>query len=50
MNDFSHIDEELLETGKQPSGAMSKLLLMSADIPAFIEGLPDFLTLAKEKS
>jgi hypothetical protein len=30
-------------------GALSKLLLMPADIPEFIEDLPDVLTLAKEK-
>jgi hypothetical protein len=44
---FSLIGEELLEIGKQPLGALSKLLLMPADIPEFIEDLPDVITLAK---
>jgi hypothetical protein len=39
-----------LEMGKQPLGALSKLLLMPADIPEFIEDLPDVLTLAKKKN
>jgi hypothetical protein len=50
LKDFSHIDEELLDMGKQPLGALSKLLLMPADIPEFIENLPDVLTLAKKKT
>jgi hypothetical protein len=50
LHDFSHIGEELLDMGKQPLGALSKLLLMPADIPEFIEDLPDVLTLAKEKN
>jgi hypothetical protein len=50
LHDFSHIGEELLEIGKQPLGALSKLLLMPADIPEFIEDLPDVLTLAKKKN
>jgi hypothetical protein len=29
----------------QPLGALSKLLLIPADIPEFIEDLPDVLTL-----
>jgi hypothetical protein len=33
--DFSHIDEELFDMGKQPLGALSKILLMPADIPEF---------------
>jgi hypothetical protein len=37
LHDFSHIGEELLEMGKQPLGALSKLLLMPADNPEFIE-------------
>jgi hypothetical protein len=41
LHDFSHIGEELLKMGTQPLGALSKLLLMSADIPEFIEDLPD---------
>jgi hypothetical protein len=49
LHDFSHIGEELLEMGKQPLGALSKLLLIPADIPKFIEDLPDVLTLAKKK-
>jgi hypothetical protein len=36
--------------GKQPYGALSKLLLMPADIPEFIEDLPDVPTLAKKKN
>jgi hypothetical protein len=35
LHDFSHIFEELLEMGKQPLGALSKLLLMPADIPEY---------------
>jgi hypothetical protein len=50
LHDFSHIGEELLDMGKQPLGALSKLLLLSADIPEFIEDLPDVLTLAKNKN
>jgi hypothetical protein len=50
LHDFIHIGEELLEMGKQPSGALSKLLLMPADIPEFIEDLPHVLTLAKKKT
>jgi hypothetical protein len=41
LYDFSHIGEELLDMGKQPLGALSKLLLTPADIPEFIEDLPD---------
>jgi hypothetical protein len=48
LQDFSHIGEELLEMGKQPLGALSKLLLMPAAIPEFIEDLPDVLALAKK--
>jgi hypothetical protein len=47
LHDFSHIDEELLKMGKKPLGALSRLLIMPADIPEFIEDLPDVLTLAK---
>jgi hypothetical protein len=50
LHDFSHIIEELLEMCKQPSGALSKLLLKPADIPEFIEDLPDVLPLAKKKN
>jgi hypothetical protein len=50
LHDFSHIGEELLEMGKQPLGALSKLLLIPAAIPEFIEDLPDVLALAKEKN
>jgi hypothetical protein len=50
LHNFSHIGEELLDMGKQPLGALSKLLLMPADIPEFIEDLPDMLTLAKKKT
>jgi hypothetical protein len=49
LHDFSHIGEELLKMDKQTLGALSKLLLMPADIPEFIEDLPDVLALAKEK-
>jgi hypothetical protein len=49
LHDFSHIGEELLKMGKQPLGALSKLLLMPAAIPELIEDLPDVLALAKEK-
>jgi hypothetical protein len=50
LHDFSHSGEELLEMGKQPLGALSKLLLMPAVIPEFIEDLPDVLALAKKKT
>jgi hypothetical protein len=49
LHDFSHIGEGLLEMGKQPLGALSKLLLMPADIPEFTEDLPDVPALAKKK-
>jgi hypothetical protein len=48
LHDFSHIGEEQLDIGKQPLGVLSKLLLMPADIPEFIEDLPDVQTLAKK--
>jgi hypothetical protein len=48
LQDFSQIGEELLEIGKQPLGALSKLLLKPADIPEFIGDLPKVLTLAKK--
>jgi hypothetical protein len=48
LHDFSHIGKELLKMGKQPLGALSKLLLMPAANPEFIEDLPDVLTLAKK--
>jgi hypothetical protein len=50
LHDFSRIGEELLEMGKLPLSALSKLLLMPADIPEFIEDLPDVLVLAKKKN
>jgi hypothetical protein len=50
LQDFSHIGEELLEMGKKPLGALSKLLLMPADIPEFVEDLPNMLPLAKKDS
>jgi hypothetical protein len=50
LHDFSYIGEELLEIGKQPLGALSKLLLMPANIPEFMEDLPDVLALAKKKT
>jgi hypothetical protein len=48
--DFSHLDEELFDTGKQPLGALSKLLLKPADISGFIEDLSNVLILAKTKT
>jgi hypothetical protein len=50
LHDFSQICEELLNMDKQPLSALSKLLLMPANIPEFIEDLPDVLTLAKKKN
>jgi hypothetical protein len=50
LHDYSHIGEELLEMGKHPLRALSKILLRPADIPEFIEELPNVLTLAKKKS
>jgi hypothetical protein len=50
LHDFSHIGKELLDIGKQHSGALSKLLLKPAIIPEFIEDLPNVLTLAKKKT
>jgi hypothetical protein len=50
LHDFSHIGEELLEMSKQHLGALSKLLLMPADIPEFIKYLPDVLALAKKNN
>jgi hypothetical protein len=35
--------------GKQPLSALSKLLLMPAAMPEFIEDLPDVLALARRK-
>jgi hypothetical protein len=49
LHDFSHIIEELLDMRKQPLGALSNFLFKPADIPEFIQDLPDMLTLAKEK-
>jgi hypothetical protein len=49
LHDFSHIGEELFKMGKQHAGALSKLLIMPADIPVFIEDLPDGLKLTKKK-
>jgi hypothetical protein len=48
LHDFSHTGEKRLEMGKQPLSALSKLLLKPADIPEFIEDLPNVLTLAKK--
>jgi hypothetical protein len=50
LHEFSHIGEELFDMAKQTLGALSKLLLKPADIPEFIEDLPNVLTLAKKKS
>jgi hypothetical protein len=48
LHDFSQIAEGLLEISKQPLGVLSKLLLKPADIPEFIEDLPNGPTLAKK--
>jgi hypothetical protein len=48
LQGFIHIGEELLEMGKLPSGALSKLLLNPVNIPEFIDDVPDVLPLAKE--
>jgi hypothetical protein len=48
LHDFSHIGEGLFNTGKKPLDALSKLLLMPADITEVIEDLPDVRTLAKK--
>jgi hypothetical protein len=50
LHDFRHIGDELLNMGKQPLGALSKLLLKPADIPECIEDLPDVLSLARKKT
>jgi hypothetical protein len=50
LHDFNHIGEELLDMGKQPLGALSKIPLSPADIPEFIEDLPNVVTLAKKKN
>jgi hypothetical protein len=50
LHDFSHIDKELLGMDEQHSGVLSKILLKPADIPEFIEDLPDVQPLAKKKS
>jgi hypothetical protein len=49
LHDFSHFGEELLNMGKQPLGALSKLLLKPAGIPEFLEDLPDVLTQAMKQ-
>jgi hypothetical protein len=49
LHNFSHIGEELLDMGNQLFSALSKLLLMPADIPECIKDLPDVLTQAKKK-
>jgi hypothetical protein len=36
LRDYCHIGEELLEMGKEPSAALSNLLLNLADIPEFL--------------
>jgi hypothetical protein len=41
--DFSHISEELLDMGKHPLGALSKLLVNLADITDFIDDLRNVL-------
>jgi hypothetical protein len=48
LHDFSHIGEELLDMEKKPLCALSKLLPKPADIPEYIEDLPNVLTLANK--
>jgi hypothetical protein len=48
--DFSHISEELLDMGKHPLGALSKLLVNLADITDFIDDLRNVLPLAKQNN
>jgi hypothetical protein len=50
LHDFSHIAEDLLKMGKQLLGVLPKLLFKPADIPEFIEDLPNGQTLAKKKN
>jgi hypothetical protein len=50
LHEFSHISKGLLSMGKQPLSALSKILLMPADIPELIEDLPNVLTLAKNQN
>jgi hypothetical protein len=50
LHDFSHIGEELLQMGKKPSGALSKLLLKPAVIPEFTKNSTDVLPLANGKN
>jgi hypothetical protein len=50
LHDFSHIDEKLLDMGKQPLCSLSNLLFMPADIPEFIEDLPNELTMAEKQN
>jgi hypothetical protein len=50
LHEFNHFGEKLLEMGKQPLGALSKIQIMRAAIPEFIEDLPNVLTLAKKKN
>jgi hypothetical protein len=50
LHDFSIIGEELLEMGKQPSGALSKLLFKPSKSPEFIEDLADVLPMTKGKN
>jgi hypothetical protein len=49
LHDFCRIGEELLDIGKQPLGALSKLLLKPAVIPEIIEDLSDVLLLCAAK-
>jgi hypothetical protein len=50
LHDFSRIGKDLLDIGEKPLGALSKLLLMPADIPEFIEDLPNVPTLKMKKT
>jgi hypothetical protein len=50
LRDFSRIDEEVLDMGNKPLGALSKPQLKPAEILEFIEDLQNVLTLAKIKN
>jgi hypothetical protein len=50
LHDFSHIGEELLNMSRKLLSALSKLLLKPADIPEFVEDLPEALTLATKRT
>jgi hypothetical protein len=50
LHNFSHSGKELLEIGKQYSGALSKHILKPADITELVEGLPDVIPVTKGKN